>query len=121
MPRVVTGSDFGRLVEQEFRRLRRYVPAPTIDQEQADDLVQDCLTRALAKQHLWQPDKDAGGQSSAARTTAQIRHRLPSSHPRPSDRVIGRSRRFTAAYSSQPDEAECFLFSERSTDGFASR
>jgi DNA-directed RNA polymerase specialized sigma24 family protein len=93
MPRMVTGSDFGRLVEQEFRRLRRYVPALTIDQEQADDLVQDCLAWALAKQYLWQPDKDGGGLL----------------------------RRFTAAYSSQPDEAECFLFSERSTDGFASR
>jgi DNA-directed RNA polymerase specialized sigma24 family protein len=57
---MVAGSDFGRLVEQSFRRLRRYVPALTIDQEQADDLVQDCLTRALAKQHLWQPGKDAG-------------------------------------------------------------
>jgi DNA-directed RNA polymerase specialized sigma24 family protein len=61
MPRMVTGSDFGRLVEQEFRRLRRYVPALTIDQEQADDLVQDCLAWALAKQYLWQPDKDGGG------------------------------------------------------------
>jgi DNA-directed RNA polymerase specialized sigma24 family protein len=49
---MVTGSDFGRLGEQEFRRLRRYVPALTIDQEQADDLVQDCLAWALARQCL---------------------------------------------------------------------
>jgi hypothetical protein len=90
---MVTGSDFGRLVEQEFRRLRRYVPALTIDQEQADDLVQDCL----------------GG-------------RWPSNtYGSPTRMEAGCSRRFTAAYSSQPDEAECFLFSECSTDGFASR
>ena len=36
-------------------RLRRYARALTRDVSQADDLVQDTLVRALAKQHLWQP------------------------------------------------------------------
>ena len=48
-------SDFGRLIEQEVPRLRRYARALTRDIGQADDLVQSCLVRALAKEHLWQP------------------------------------------------------------------
>lgn len=50
--------DFGRLLEAEIPRLRRYARALTRDQTRADDLVQTCLTRALAKQHLWQPGSD---------------------------------------------------------------
>jgi RNA polymerase sigma-70 factor (ECF subfamily) len=48
-------NDFGRLVEAEIPRLRRYARALTRDLTRADDLVQSCLTRAVAKQHLWQP------------------------------------------------------------------
>jgi RNA polymerase sigma-70 factor (ECF subfamily) len=48
-------SEFGRLVEQEIPRLRRYARALTGDRERADDLVQNCLMRALANEHLWQP------------------------------------------------------------------
>ena len=49
-------NDFTRLVEAEIPRLRRYARAlhrgnVTV----ADDLVQDTLTRAVAKQHLWEP------------------------------------------------------------------
>jgi RNA polymerase sigma-70 factor (ECF subfamily) len=51
-------SDFGRLLEAEIPRLRRYARALTRDATRADDLVQSCLTRALAKQHLWQPGTD---------------------------------------------------------------
>jgi RNA polymerase sigma factor (sigma-70 family) len=51
-------SDFGRLLETEIPRLRRYARALTRDATRADDLVQSCLTRALAKQHLWQPGTD---------------------------------------------------------------
>ena len=39
-------------------RLRRYARALTRDVTRADDLVQSCLTRAVAKQHLWQPGTD---------------------------------------------------------------
>ena len=51
-------SDFGRLVEAEIPRLRRYARALTRDATRADDLVQSCLTRAVAKQHLWQAGTD---------------------------------------------------------------
>jgi RNA polymerase sigma-70 factor (ECF subfamily) len=51
-------SEFGRLVAQEIPRLRRYARALTRDSERADDLVQNCLMRALANQHLWQPGTD---------------------------------------------------------------
>ena len=51
-------SDFARLLEVEIPRLRRYARALTRDVTRADDLVQSCLTRAVAKQHLWQPGTD---------------------------------------------------------------
>jgi DNA-directed RNA polymerase specialized sigma24 family protein len=46
-------SEFGCLVEEQIPSLRRYARALTHDGEQADDLVQNCLSRAFAKQHLW--------------------------------------------------------------------
>ena len=51
-------SDFGSLVEAQIPRLRRYARALTRDVVRADDLVQSCLLRAVAKQHLWQPGTD---------------------------------------------------------------
>src|ERR1700675_4058720 len=54
--RPMTG--FGSLLQNEIPRLRRYARALTRDATRADDLVQSCLTRALAKQHLWQPGTD---------------------------------------------------------------
>ena len=39
-------------------RLRRYARALTRDAVAADDLVQDCLARAIAKADLWQPGTD---------------------------------------------------------------
>src|SRR4249920_1195766 len=51
-------NDFARLIEAEIPRLRRYARALTRDVARADDLVQSCLTRAVAKQHLWQPGTD---------------------------------------------------------------
>jgi len=51
-------NDFARLLEAEIPRLRRYARALTRDVTRADDLVQSCLTRAIAKQHLWQPGTD---------------------------------------------------------------
>jgi RNA polymerase sigma-70 factor, ECF subfamily len=51
-------NDFARLLEAEIPRLRRYARALTRDMSRADDLVQSCLTRAVAKQHLWQPGTD---------------------------------------------------------------
>src|SRR5260370_8981325 len=51
-------SEFGQLLEPEIPRLRRYARALTRDIGRTDDLVQSCLLRALAKQHLWQPGTD---------------------------------------------------------------
>src|ERR1700736_6637312 len=46
-----------RLVAQ-IPRLRRYARALTRDAAAADDLVQDCLVRAVSKRHLWQEGTD---------------------------------------------------------------
>jgi len=47
-------NDFGRLLEKEIPRLRRYAFALARNMSRADDLVQDTLVRAIAKQHCWQ-------------------------------------------------------------------
>jgi RNA polymerase sigma-70 factor (ECF subfamily) len=47
-------NDFARLLEEQIPRLRRYARALTRDVNRADDLVQSCLVRAIAKQHLWE-------------------------------------------------------------------
>ena len=47
-------NDFARLLEEQIPRLRRYARALTRDAIRADDLVQSCLVRAIAKQHLWE-------------------------------------------------------------------
>jgi RNA polymerase sigma-70 factor (ECF subfamily) len=48
-------TDFGSLLEEQIPRLRRYAMALTRDSAHADDLVQNCLLRALEKSHLWEP------------------------------------------------------------------
>ena len=45
-------------IETEIPALRRYARALVRDAMGADDLVQDCLTRALAKLHLWSEGTD---------------------------------------------------------------
>jgi RNA polymerase sigma-70 factor, ECF subfamily len=47
-----------RQIEAVIPRLRRYARALVRDSVTADDLVQDCLTRALSKIHLWQEGTD---------------------------------------------------------------
>jgi RNA polymerase sigma-70 factor (ECF subfamily) len=51
-------ADICKRIEEEIPRLRRYARALTRDITAADDLVQDCLTRALSKVHLWQDGTD---------------------------------------------------------------
>jgi RNA polymerase sigma-70 factor (ECF subfamily) len=51
-------ADIYRRIEAEIPRLRRYARALTRDISAADDLVQDCLARALSKVHLWQAGTD---------------------------------------------------------------
>lgn len=42
-------------IEHEIPRLRRYARYLTRDADRADDLVQDALTRAIARLDTWQP------------------------------------------------------------------
>ena len=49
-------DNFSELLEQQIPRLRRYAFAlHRSNRSRADDLVQDTLVRAIAKQHLWKP------------------------------------------------------------------
>jgi RNA polymerase sigma-70 factor, ECF subfamily len=47
---------FGKLLEEHIPRLRRYARALSHDANRTDDLVQDCLYRAIRKRDLFQPD-----------------------------------------------------------------
>jgi RNA polymerase sigma-70 factor (ECF subfamily) len=51
-------SEIRPLLEQYLPHLRRYARALTRDADRADDLVQACLVRALANQHLWHEGTD---------------------------------------------------------------
>lgn len=44
-----------KLIEAEIPRLRRYARFLAGDHDRADDLVQECLTRAIARIDSWQP------------------------------------------------------------------
>jgi len=46
-------DSFLQEIERWSPNLRRYARALTRNAEQADDLVQDCLERALSRRHLW--------------------------------------------------------------------
>jgi len=46
------------LLVMQIPRLRRYARALTGDANRADDLVQDCLARALPRLRLWKPGTD---------------------------------------------------------------
>lgn len=78
-------SEFGRLLATEIPVLRRYARKLTRDATQAEDLVQNCLERALVKERLWQPGSDLRRwlftmlyhqQISALRRQARERDRL---------------------------------------------
>ena len=66
---------FGKLLEHEIPRLRRYARALTRDATRADDLVQSCLVRALAKSHLWQPGTDLRAWIGRASPELTVQHR----------------------------------------------
>jgi RNA polymerase sigma-70 factor (ECF subfamily) len=51
----MTMTEFRGRIEEEIPRLRRYAWALTRNWSRCDDLVQDTLVRALAKEHLWEP------------------------------------------------------------------
>jgi RNA polymerase sigma-70 factor, ECF subfamily len=51
-------DDLPRRIEAEIPRLRRYARALCRSEPDADDLVQECILRALTKRHLWQEGTD---------------------------------------------------------------
>lgn len=50
--------DLPRRIEAEIPALRRYALVLVRDADGADDLVQDCLERALSKLHFWRREGD---------------------------------------------------------------
>jgi RNA polymerase sigma factor (sigma-70 family) len=54
----MTDDAFGAALEQHIPALRRYAFALLREHEGADDLVQDCLERALSRWRLRRPDGD---------------------------------------------------------------
>jgi len=48
-------SEIFNQIEDEIPHLRRFARYVVRDVDRADDLVQECLTRALAKLHTWTP------------------------------------------------------------------
>jgi RNA polymerase sigma-70 factor (ECF subfamily) len=46
-------DDVKWMIARQIPQLRRYALALTGNRDHADDLVQDCLERALRKRHLW--------------------------------------------------------------------
>ncbi len=46
-------DDLRWTIARQMPHLRRYAIALTRNRDEADDLVQDCLERALRKRHLW--------------------------------------------------------------------
>ena len=77
-------SDLLRLVEPQIPALRRYARALTRDRSTADDLVQDCLERAITH---WQQRRDDGSPRawlfSILHNLAMNRMSKASSQPRP--------------------------------------
>jgi hypothetical protein len=51
----VAMADISSQIEAQIPRLRRYARVLCRDPDRADELVQDCLYRALRKSHLFQP------------------------------------------------------------------
>lgn len=51
-------SNIANLLAPQIRALQRYARSLTRDGSRAEDLLQDCLARALEKQHLWEPGTD---------------------------------------------------------------
>lgn len=48
-------------IETAIPALRRYAHALTRNRDEADDLVQDCLERAVARRHLWRGEGEVRG------------------------------------------------------------
>lgn len=51
-------DELAHRIGEQMPRLRRYARALLRSEEEADDLVQECVLRALTKRHLWQEGTD---------------------------------------------------------------
>jgi RNA polymerase sigma-70 factor, ECF subfamily len=51
-------DELAHRIGEQMPRLRRYALALLRSEEEADDLVQECVLRALTKRHLWQEGTD---------------------------------------------------------------
>lgn len=54
----MTDGELRQTLHLHVARLRRYAHALVRDTDRADDLVQECLTVALARAHRWTPGTD---------------------------------------------------------------
>ncbi len=87
-----------QIIEQ-IPHLRRYATALLRDKAAADDLVQDCLVRALGRFHLWRPKSSlrawmftmlhnlyVNRLRDQARNAETLRHGIdPETHPTPAN------------------------------------
>jgi RNA polymerase sigma factor (sigma-70 family) len=55
---AVSRQDLSEQITGHVTSLRRYAMVLTRKPDEAEDLVQDCLTRAIAAADRWQPDSD---------------------------------------------------------------
>jgi RNA polymerase sigma-70 factor (ECF subfamily) len=54
-------DDEHRLILDQVPYLRRYARALARDRDLAEDMVQDCLARAIGRLHMWQPGSNMRG------------------------------------------------------------
>src|SRR6201997_852630 len=106
-------------IEALIPRLRRYARAMVHDPVAADDLVQDCLVRALGKIHLWERGTDLRAwlftilhnqhislarQAARQRDVAELQKYKPGSAPSPSQMVRLELRDLERAIARLPEE-----------------
>ena len=106
-------------IEALIPRLRRYARAMVRDPAAADDLVQDCLVRALGKIHLWERGTDLRAwlftilhnqhislarQAARQRDIIELQKYKPGSAPSPSQMVTLELRDLKRAIARLPEE-----------------
>ena len=106
-------------IEALIPRLRRYARAMVHDTVAADDLVQDCLVRALGKIHLWERGTDLRAwlftilhnqhislarQAARQRDIIELQKYKPGSAPSPSQMVTLELRDLKRAIARLPEE-----------------
>src|SRR3982750_654755 len=77
-------EDLPQRIEAEIPALRRYARVLLRDPDAADDLVQDCLLRALSRLHLWRrPDNLRAWLFTILRNIQLNQRRSAVRHPPP--------------------------------------